>query len=170
VEPSRILIPLARWWLASLRWNERDPLPAAPAVFACWHEDLFAAAAFFRDRPVSALVSGSRDGESLVRVLAGRKLSFLRGSSSAGSVSGAKACLGALRSGRSVATTWDGPTGPAGIPKPGAAWMARASSSPLVPLRFSYGFHLRLGDWSRLIVPFPFTRIVVEALPMEPLA
>jgi lysophospholipid acyltransferase (LPLAT)-like uncharacterized protein len=162
VEPSSLLHPIARWWLGSLRWSVRGTVPEPPAVYACWHADLFAAAAFFRDRPVSALVSKSPDGETLVRVLSGRKLTFLRGSSSDGSVAGAKACLGVLRSGRSVATTWDGPRGPAGVPKPGAAWMARISRSPLVPLRFSYGPHLRLGDWSRMIVPIPFTRILVD--------
>jgi lysophospholipid acyltransferase (LPLAT)-like uncharacterized protein len=167
VEPTTLLFPIARWWLDSLRWNIRGPIPDAPAVYACWHCDLFAAAALFRDRPVSALVSRSRDGETLVKILSGRKLSFLRGSSSDGSVAGARACLNALRSGRSVATTWDGPKGPVGIPKPGAAWMAQATHSPLVPLRFTYGFHLRLGDWSRMTIPLPFTRIRVEAEPME---
>ena len=170
MDTSDLLDPIARWWLGSLRWSVASPLPEPPAVFACWHADLFAAAAYFRDRPISALVSRSRDGDTLVRVLSGRKLTFLRGSSSAGSVAGAKACLGVLRSGRSVATTWDGPRGPAGVPKPGAAWLARRSRSPLIPLRFSYGFHLRLGDWSRLVVPLPFSRVRVEALPMEPVA
>lgn len=170
MEPSGLLFPIARRWLGSLRWDVHGAFPRPPAVYACWHADLFAAAAFFRDRPVSALVSRSGDGDALVRLLSGRKLAFLRGSSSSGSVAGAKACLRVLRSGGSVATTWDGPKGPVGVPKPGAAWMARRSRSPLVPLRFTYGLHMRLGDWSRLVVPFPFSRIRVEALPTEAVA
>ena len=129
MEPTHLLFPIARWWLGSLRWNVRGALPQAPAVYACWHADLFAASSFFRDRPVSALVSKSRDGETLVRLLSGRKLTFHRGSSSRGAVGGAKACLGVLRSGGAVATTWDGPKGPAGVAKPGAEWMARKSRS-----------------------------------------
>lgn len=167
MEPSSLLFRIARRWLGSLRWEVRGSVPEAPAVYACWHADLFAAAAFFRDRPVSALVSGSRDGEALVRLLSGRELTFLRGSSSAGSVAGAKGCLRVLRSGRSVATTWDGPKGPANVPKPGAAWMARNSASPLVGLRFSYGIHLRLDDWSRMVIPLPCSRIRVEAEPAK---
>jgi lysophospholipid acyltransferase (LPLAT)-like uncharacterized protein len=168
VDPSNLLFPIARWWLGSLRWKVRGALPSAPAVYACWHADLFAAAAFFRDRPVSALVSGSRDGDALVRLLSGRKLTFLRGSSSRGSVGGARRCLGDLRSGRSVATTWDGPKGPAGVAKPGPEWMSRTSRSPLVSLRFSYGRHLRLGDWSRMAIPLPCSTIQVDCLAEAP--
>jgi hypothetical protein len=167
VDSTRLLFPLGRFWLDSLRFGRSDELRDGPTVFACWHRDLVAASAFFRARPVSALVSSSKDGEALVQLLSGRRLSFVRGSSSAGAVSGAKACLHVLGTGRAVATTWDGPRGPAGIPKPGPAWMARMSRSPLIPLRFSYGAHLRLGDWSRMIVPLPFSRIRVEAGPAQ---
>jgi lysophospholipid acyltransferase (LPLAT)-like uncharacterized protein len=167
VEGARFFFPIVRGWLASLRWSVSPDLPDEPAVFACWHRDLVAAAAFFRDRPVCALVSPSRDGQTLVSALSGRKLTFVRGSSSRAAVSGARSCLQALRCGRSVATTGDGPLGPAGVPKAGPAWLAERSGRPLVPLRFTYGAHLRLGDWSRLVVPLPFTRIGIASVPAE---
>jgi len=166
VDSTRLLFPLGRFWLGSLRFGVSGELPDGPTVFACWHRDIVAAGAFFRDRPVSALVSSSGDGEALVRLLSGGRLTFVRGSSSARSVSGAKACLRVLGAGRAVATTWDGPRGPADVPKPGPAWMARMSKSPLVPLRFRYGTHLRLGDWSRIVLPLPFSRIHVETDPL----
>jgi len=162
LDSTRLLFPLGRFWLGSLRFRVSGELPEGPTVFACWHRDVLAAGAFFRDRSVSALVSSSGDGEALVRLLSGGRLTFLRGSSSARAVSGAKACLRTLHGGRAVATTWDGPRGPAEVPKPGPAWMARTARSPLVPLKFRYGRHFRLGDWSRLVVPLPFSRIRVE--------
>jgi hypothetical protein len=167
VEGARFFFPIVRGWLSSLRWSLSPDFPQGPAVFACWHRDLVAAAAFFRDRPVCALVSESPDGQALVSVLSGRKLTFVRGSSSRAAVSGARSCLRSLRGGRSVATTWDGPLGPAEIPKAGPAWLAKRSGRPLVSLSFSYGAHLRLGDWSRMAVPLPFTRIQVASLPAE---
>lgn len=165
MEGARFIFPIVRGWLDSLRWSIAPDLPTGPAVFACWHSDLPAAAAFFRDRPACALVSQSRDGQALVSLLSGRELTFTRGSSSRGGLRGARSCLRILLGGRSVATTWDGPLGPAGVPKAGPAWLANRSGRPLVALRFSYGAHLRLGDWSRLVVPFPFTRIRVESTP-----
>ncbi|HXP91447.1 MAG TPA: DUF374 domain-containing protein [Fibrobacteria bacterium] len=165
MDSTRLLFPLGRFWLDSLRFGRSEELRDGPAVFACWHRDLVAASAFFRAKPVSALVSSSNDGEALVRLLSGGRLTFIRGSSSNGAISGAKACLHVLGAGRAVATTWDGPKGPAGMPKRGPDWMARRSDSPLVHLRFSYGSHLRLGDWSRMVVPLPFSRIRVDAGP-----
>lgn len=156
---------MARAWTATLRWTAPEESPSSPTIYACWHSDLFAAGAFFRPRPVTALVSRSADGDALVAALGGRKLSFVRGSSSRGGASGARACLRVLGSGRSVATTWDGPKGPAGVPKRGPGWMSRSSGAGLVEVRFRYQKRLRLGDWSRMSIPLPFSRIDVEFVP-----
>jgi lysophospholipid acyltransferase (LPLAT)-like uncharacterized protein len=153
---------LVRRWLDSLRWQVRVPAPRGPVVYCVWHRDVFAAGAWLRGQPVTSLVSASRDGDFLVEVLSGRAMEFARGSDSRRSLSGTRSMLRTLREGRSVATTWDGPRGPAGARKNGPAWLSRESRAPLVPLRFGYGPHLRLGDWSRLRIPFPWTTIDVR--------
>lgn len=152
-----------RAWLSSLRWGSRPHLPEGPSILCVWHRDVPAAGAFLRDIEVTSLVSRSGDGHFLVEVLSGRKMRFARGSDSAGAVGGAKALIDVLKSGGSVATTWDGPRGPEGIAKPGPEWLARRSGAKLVELEFRYGCHLRLGDWSRMRIPLPFSRISVEA-------
>ncbi len=50
----------------------------------------------------------------------------------------------------------DGPRGPAGIEKPGIAWLQERSDAPLWRLDFEVRPALRLKDWSRLVVPLPF--------------
>jgi len=160
-----LFVPIVRAWTATLRWSTPADLPSSPTIYACWHSDLVAAGAFFRPRPVTALVSRSSDGDVLVEALGGRKLSFVRGSSSQGGGAGARACLRILGSGRSVATTWDGPKGPPGVAKRGPRWMARSSGAQLVDVRFRYQRRFQLGDWSRMSIPFPFSRVVVEFRP-----
>jgi lysophospholipid acyltransferase (LPLAT)-like uncharacterized protein len=167
VKASDLLLPVVRAWIRSLRLRLPEDPPRGACVYACWHADLVAAAAYFREVPATALVSGSRDGDLLVAALSGRKLSFARGSSRRGGSTGARACLRTLRSGRAVATTWDGPRGPAGVRKPGPAWMSTRSRAPLVEVRFRYGARFRLGDWSRLAVPLPFSRVEVSFGPAE---
>lgn len=156
---------LVRHWLDSLRWNVQVPATGEPVVYCVWHRDVFAAGAWLRDRAVTSLVSASRDGDFLVEVLSGRSMDFARGSDSRRAVPGARAMLRRAREGRSLATTWDGPRGPAGTRKDGPLWMSRTSRAPLVELRFGYGPHLRLGDWSRMRIPLPWTTIEVGVAP-----
>jgi len=160
-----LLRPIAAWlvrrWLASLRWRQDDAVVTDPVIYCVWHRDVPAAGAYLRGQDLSSLVSRSRDGDFLVRILSGGRMKFARGSDSHGAVGGTRAMLRELRAGRSVATTWDGPRGPALVAKPGPAWLSRMSGAPLVELRFEYGRHLVLGDWSGLRVPAPFTRIAV---------
>lgn len=159
----KIAVWTTRAWLSSLRWEDRLRPPQGPSIFCVWHRDVPAAGAFLRRMEVTSLVSRSDDGHFLVEVLSGRKMRFARGSDSAGAVGGAKALVDVLRSGGSVATTWDGPRGPEGVAKPGPAWLARRSGAALVELEFRYGRHFRLGDWSRMRIPLPFSRISVVA-------
>ena len=153
---------LLRRWLESLRWDVQVPALEKPVVYCVWHRDVFAAGAWLRDHAVTSLVSASRDGDFLVEVLSGRRMDFERGSDSRQAVSGARSMLRRLRNGRSVATTWDGPRGPAGTRKPGPTWLSRETRAPMVELRFGYGPHLRLGDWSGLRIPLPWSKIDVS--------
>lgn len=114
------------------------------------------------------LVSASRDGQILVDLLKGGRLEVVRGSSSAGFLGGARGLLRSLRDGKSVVSAWDGPRGPRGVPKPGPAWLARLTGAPLLEIRFECSRRLRLGDWSRMELPFPFSEVRVLVRPVDP--
>lgn len=40
--------------------------------------------------------------------------------------------------------------------------LARLSGSPVVPISFACSSGVKLRTWDRLLVPFPFSRVVVE--------
>lgn len=161
---------LVRLWMATLRWRLESPIPRGPAVFAFWHRNVPAAAAFFRLWRASALVSASRDGQILADLLAGGGLELVRASSSKGAIGGSRRLLASLRAGHCVVTAWDGPRGPAGIPKPGPAWLSRQADTPLFGVEFESKSPLHLKDWSKMAIPLPFSKVTVRfhALPCTP--
>lgn len=158
---------LARLWMTSLRWRLESSVPSGPAVFAFWHRDVPPAAAFFRAWQARALVSASQDGQILADLLAGGGLELVRASSSRGAIGASRRLLDALRAGQSVVTAWDGPRGPAGVPKAGPAWLANHSGTPLVSVEFVCKTSMRLNDWSKMAIPLPFSRVGVRFLPTQ---
>lgn len=157
---------MVRLWMGTLRWYVVDPLPSGPAVFAFWHRNVPPAAAFFRKWPASALVSASRDGQILAEILGGGGLELVRASSSRGAIGATRRLLATLRSGRSVVTAWDGPRGPANVAKPGPLWLARSANTPLFDVAFETPRFVRLGDWSRMEFPWPFSLVKVRFAPL----
>lgn len=67
----------------------------------------------------------------------------------------------ALKSGRETVLFPDGPDGPAFIPKPGIAYLARKAAAAIIPTAVwtKWGVHLR--RWDRYLVAFPFARLHV---------
>lgn len=129
------------------------------AVYAFLHGELLPLTLAFADRGIAGMVSRSRDGERLAGVLGRLGYRVVRGSSSRG---GVKALLEGARSDGSVALAVDGPRGPAGVAKPGAAWLAVERRLPVACVRAHCDLAWRAGSWDRFMVPLPFARIRVE--------
>jgi lysophospholipid acyltransferase (LPLAT)-like uncharacterized protein len=68
-----------------------------------------------------------------------------------------------MRKGVDVALVPDGPRGPAGVVKPGVIVLARDGGRPVVGLSWSASRVFRLASWDRMMVPAPFSRVVVVA-------
>lgn len=105
--------------------------------------------------------SRHRDGEIVSRVLAGFGIESTRGSSTRGAVPGFLNLVRASRRGMDIALIPDGPRGPAGVAKGGAAELAVATGAPLFPMAVSCSNAWRLGTWDRLLLPRPFSRMVL---------
>lgn len=144
-----------RTLLASVRVVDRPRLPEGSAILACWHRDLLPMFAAFHDEPALALVSPSRDADLLTALLTGTAVQVVRGSDSR-QPQAVRHLLRHLRAGGKVIMALDGPRGPAGIEKPGIAWLQQRSGAPLWHLDFDVHSALRLKDWSRLVLPLPF--------------
>jgi hypothetical protein len=140
-----------------------DPLAqrdGAPLVLTIWHGNLLAAAACWRGSRVAVAVSLSRDGDWIDAVLV--RLGFApsaRGSSSRGATGLLRELIRRARGGEPIAILLDGPRGPAGVAKPGAVALARATGATLVPVGIAAAPVFRFGSWDRTALPLPFARI-----------
>ncbi|HEX5137434.1 MAG TPA: DUF374 domain-containing protein [Planctomycetota bacterium] len=137
-----------RYLRHSCRWHLKGPLHEALAdgrslIVASWHQDVVP---FFHylanysrlegNRPFTMLASRSFDGDVTERIMSPWGFRFVRGSfGKAGGSTAAKGLLRALAAGGRVALVADGPLPPAGVMRPGAVYLARASGVPLYVAR-----------------------------------
>ncbi|MCL2220553.1 MAG: lysophospholipid acyltransferase family protein [Chitinispirillia bacterium] len=134
---------------------------AAPKVYCFWHSALLVISYLFRNTGKTAVVSRSRDGRIAAGVarLWGHGVAF--GSSGRGGASALRQSLRALREGRSLGITPDGPRGPKEVVKPGAAQIAIAGGAPAVTIKINADRAWRLKSWDGFIIPGPFSKITV---------
>jgi hypothetical protein len=146
-----------------VRRSGSDPLAArdgAPLVMVIWHGGLLPAAYCWRERRIAVAVSRSRDGDRIDAVLV--RLGFAasaRGSSSRGATALLRELIRRTRAREPIAILLDGPRGPAGVAKPGAVALARATGARLVPIGIAAAPAFRFGSWDRTLLPFPFARV-----------
>lgn len=170
---------LLRLVCASLRL-ERDPgldhllerLEAGERfVLAGWHGDILTYYAGLplirRFGTVRLLVSRSRDGEYISRILRGAGVEPFRGSSSKGGDTAFREMARAMGPRDIALFPVDGPRGPRGRSKLGALRLARRCGLPVLPVAGDFVPRRRAGSWDRMKIPLPFARLrfrVGEAL------
>jgi lysophospholipid acyltransferase (LPLAT)-like uncharacterized protein len=127
-------------------------------VFAFWHGTMLLPWYIQRQKNFASLISKSRDGNLLSRVLKHWDYEVVRGSSS----SGGDIALGILvdfaKNKKSVSITPDGPRGPAFKMKAGAVVTAKKSGIPLVLAGVAYKKKKLLKSWDKFEVPLFFSK------------
>lgn len=158
---------LLRLWLATLRFRcnvERIDDAEGPAVLLLWHDKLFVSSwianRYFR-RPVTALISTSKDGAWLVAFFRLMGITAVRGSSSRRGAAALITLTRSMRAGNHAGITPDGPKGPALEFKSGAVSLARLTRTPFVVLGIRYHSCWRMRSWDRFALPMPFSRVEV---------
>ncbi len=163
------LVPLAlglRFWIATLRFRIAGPGPDdldGPSILLLWHDKLFVAPWIGQKvvrRPITALISTSRDGAWLVAFFRLMGINAARGSSNRRGAAALVTMTRAVRAGQHAGITPDGPKGPALHCKPGAVALARLTKRPFIVMGIRYRSCWRLGSWDRFALPVPFS--VVE--------
>lgn len=150
---------------ATVRSFERDGRHFA---LAFWHRHLLLMRYAYRGPKMSVLVSRSRDGELIARVMQRLGISTSRGSTSRGGAAGLRDLLRRAREGWDLAVTPDGPRGPLREVQPGVILAAAASGLPLIPVALAASRRRELGSWDRMLVPLPGSRVhVVYGEPLE---
>jgi len=138
-----------------------------PVIFCIWHNRLALALPMHgnyservgQDRQLAAMVSASRDGGMLARILELFGTQPVRGSSSR---RGRQALLELTRwseRGYDLAITPDGPRGPRYVVQPGIVALAQITGRPIVPGGLRIYWKACLKSWDRFQVPLPFSRV-----------
>lgn len=141
-----------------------------PVIFATWHNRLalsMAAWEEFRarlqpDSQLAALVSASRDGALLARILERNGVHPVRGSSSR---RGAQALLelsSILQKGFHVAITPDGPRGPRYVVQDGIIALAQLTGIPIVAVSNFSSHKFQAKSWDRFQIPIPFSHCIIS--------
>lgn len=135
-------------------------------IYALWHSRVLFLVAYarygFKRTNMSMIVSRSRDGEYIAKVIEGVGFLPVRGSSSGGGSKAFYRLLALARDGKyDLAVTPDGPRGPREVVKPGIIEIAQKSGLSIVPLSCSSLRKKIFNSWDRFLLPFPFTRAVL---------
>lgn len=128
-------------------------------ILGLWHGQLLPLAWYMRGRGIVVLVSSSRDGEVITRVIESVGYRTVRGSSTRGGREALVSLLRELRAGSTIAITPDGPRGPVRQYQAGALVAAQRTGVPIVPYALHVDRAWRLKGWDAFTIPKPFARI-----------
>lgn len=148
-------------------------VPQEKLIFAIWHNRLALALILYqrfvarrdRQRRLVALVSASRDGGLLARILEHFKVQPVRGSSSRRGPQALRELVSWGDKGHDLAITPDGPRGPRYIVQEGVISAAQLTGLPIVPVSYHLHWKIRLKSWDGFQVPLPFTRCEIITAP-----
>jgi lysophospholipid acyltransferase (LPLAT)-like uncharacterized protein len=161
---------------ATLRWRWQDDSKLfgadarERAIFCLWHNRLALSLILYRrhvqvrwpERKLAAMVSASRDGGMLARVLELFGVQPVRGSSSRRGPQALREMTTAADAGCDLAVTPDGPRGPCYVVQDGVIGLAQLTGLPIVPVSYELGWKWRARSWDRFQVPLPFSRVIVK--------
>jgi lysophospholipid acyltransferase (LPLAT)-like uncharacterized protein len=132
-----------------------------PVLYAVWHGRLLPLTYYHRGAGIAALISQSRDGEYIARLVEGWDFIPIRGSSSRGGGAALAEVVRQAEAGRSIAITPDGPRGPRQKVQPGVLVAAQRTGLPILPVAAGCDRAWWPGGWDRFCVPKPFARVRV---------
>ncbi|TSA34384.1 MAG: DUF374 domain-containing protein [Opitutales bacterium] len=162
--------PLAvflRLWLSTLRIRCNIPRfddSNGASIIILWHDRLFVSALIanrFFSRPVTALISTSKDGSWLVAFYRLMGLRAVRGSSNRRGAAALIALTHEIRQGNHAGVTPDGPQGPRREFKLGAIALAKLTRRPFALMGINYTRAWHLKSWDAFALPWPFSQVEV---------
>jgi lysophospholipid acyltransferase (LPLAT)-like uncharacterized protein len=161
-------------WLATLRINISglDKVSKDETyLITLWHDRLFSSAVVAKrctNRPITALISTSKDGGWLVAFFKLMGIKAVRGSSSKRGAAALMSLTRSVRAGDCAGVTPDGPKGPRRECKVGVVALAKLTRRPFLLMGISYRRAIRLKSWDAFAIPLPFSRVdvIIEVVPV----
>jgi lysophospholipid acyltransferase (LPLAT)-like uncharacterized protein len=159
-----IALTLRRRWDDPHGWFK--PAPASQAIYVIWHNRLALCLeiylGYIRERAagkgLAAMVSASKDGGFLTRILECYGVQPVRGSSSRRGPQALLELTGWAERGYDLAITPDGPRGPRYVVQPGVMSLAQITGLPIIPVSYSLSWRIQLKSWDGFLVPLPCAR------------
>ena len=114
--------------------NIRD---APQYILAFWHSHLLLMLHSRYRKPISVMISQSKDGEYIARVFDWYGVESARGSTTRGGSIALREMIRDARAGKNIVFTPDGPKGPARVVQPGVISAAQVTRLPIIPIAFA---------------------------------
>ena len=128
-------------------------------IYALWHNRILMSLYFFRGNNVYVLVSLSKDGEYIHRIIKKFGFNSIRGSSSKGGATAIMKMADLLKDNiYDIVITPDGPRGPKEKVQMGIIQLAKLTGLPIAPFSFNLSRKIVLNSWDNFIIPLPFSR------------
>lgn len=125
-------------------------------IYAGWHNQQLFLLYPYRGQKICALISQSKDGEYIARVLPYFGMKAVRGSSTRGGARALIELIRAVREGYHPMLTPDGPRGPIYQVHPGILYLARKTGLPIIPAATALSHKFKVNSWDKMRVPLPF--------------
>jgi lysophospholipid acyltransferase (LPLAT)-like uncharacterized protein len=142
--------------------ENEESLKSGNCVLMFWHGKMLVGWLLVKDKNFFGVVSQSKDGEILSRLLQKWNYKLIRGSSSKDSKEVMNQMVESLKNGFSIALTPDGPRGPREKMKIGGLIAAVRSSSPVVLCGIHYEKKFVFNSWDKFEMPKPFSKVLVR--------
>ena len=161
-----VFVWLTRIWFSTCRLTvhgqehmDQIKTGGTPAIASFWHYGVLYILYFFRKESGVAMVSASRDGEYISRIVERLGNETVRGSRKKGGMQAIIKLIRAVRAGKNAILVADGSQGPARIAQAGSLMLAAKTGVPVLPMAWSCNRYKRFGSWDGTAVPLPFSRI-----------
>ncbi len=139
--------------------NIRSIISSRKFIFAFWHSRILLLSYIYKGWDAAILVSQSKDGEIIARVLQRQGHETIRGSSSRGGIRALARQIKCLKEKNRLGVVIpDGPQGPRFKAQPGVITLAKKTGYPIVPITYSAKKIKVFSSWDRFILPYPFTK------------
>ena len=172
---ASLLYGLIQLVAATLRYRWAKPPEIAPPqtrpfVYCIWHNRLPLCLIMYRrylrrtkqSMRMAAIVSASKDGGVVARILEHFGVQPVRGSSSRRGPQALLELTTWAERGYDLAITPDGPRGPCYVVQPGVVALAQITGRSILPVSYHLSWKIRIRSWDRFQIPLPFGRITMR--------